>query len=63
MLLTMEIVIRIFCENSTKFIDTVFGQTAGFLMLKQVALLFTAGPWSVDDDNDDDDCDMAEGLA
>jgi hypothetical protein len=32
-------------------------------MLQQVVLLVIAGLWSVDDDNDDDDCDLAEGLA
>lgn len=63
MFLRVEIVFRVYCENSTKFIDTVCGQTAGFLMLKQVVLLVTAGLWSVDEDDDDDDCDLAEGLA
>jgi hypothetical protein len=65
MLFRVEIVIRNYCENSTKFIDTsaVRGLTAEYLMLKQVVLLVTAGLWSVDDDGDDDDCDLAEGLA
>jgi len=63
-ILRVEIVIRIYCENSTKFIDTVCGQTAEFSVLKQVVFLVTAGLWSVvDDDDDDDDCDMASGLA
>ena len=46
-----------------KFIDTVRGQTAEFLTLKQAVLLATAELWNVDDNDDDDDCDLAEGLA
>jgi hypothetical protein len=60
MLLRVEIVIPIYCENNTKHIDALRGQTAEFVMLKQLAQLLTAGLWNVDDKND---CDLAEGLA
>jgi len=63
MLLRVEIVIRIYCENSTKFLYPVRGQTAEFLMLKQMVPLVIAGLWSADNDDDDNDCDLAEGLA
>ena len=43
MLLRVEIVIRIYCENSTKFLYPVRGQTAEFLMLKQMVPLVIAG--------------------
>ena len=45
MLLRVEIVIRIYCENSTKITDTVCGQTAELLKLQQVVSGSILGHW------------------
>jgi hypothetical protein len=63
MMVIAETIIRIYRENSASFIDTLYGQTAEFLMFKQVVQLVTAVLWSFDDDHGADDFELAEGPA